>query len=132
LVLVIYLLILEIIFCQKFNPLNFNLFANIDLNCGSTFIKGARKFGGTTNIIKAATNKASCYGFSSIDSVITDDCDDNIRKLFQLEIDNNCISKNKCKVKINILDLQNSCPNYLTIDIYMSYSCYGIILNLKI
>jgi hypothetical protein len=120
------LLKLEIYHCQKFDQKKLNKFVDIDLEClDSKIVNKAHNFGGAFDIIKSAQNKESCFGYSSIDTLHTDDCTGELKIKLQEQIKANCVKKSKCKVRIDKSDIDESCTNYLLLDIYMSYSCYG-------
>lgn len=97
----------------------------ITLNCKDIYISRAAHFGGSLNINENADNKKFCKGFSSRDNIITTDCSNKLKHNLQKEMSEKCEKKNKCKVNIDMNEIKTSCTDYLNMDIYLSYSCYG-------
>ena len=99
--------------------LKIKTFAEIDLQCQDLkIVNKAQNFGGSLDILKSIENKNSCNGFSSIDTLHTNDCSVNLKLKLQSQINLNCIKKSKCKVKIDLTDIIQSCENYSFLDIY--------------
>lgn len=115
----------ESFFCQKFDYKKYTTVANIELNCRDTIILNAENFGGSRDTKISAVNKQSCNGFSSRNNVKNDDCQIKLKQIFQQQINEKCKSKRKCNIQIKLDDLVRYCPPYLSMDIYMTYSCYG-------